>query len=135
MTDSSEERFARGMEVLARAFPVGSEAMPNFRYPSEIEKDWGQLSISTVLGDVWGRPGLALKDRAIVSIAVLAATNRPGALKAYLLAGLKQGLSRSEICEILFQVAIYAGFPAAIEAFGHTRDLFDELDRTSESKD
>lgn len=131
MDETPEARFARGMETLQKVFPLGSGAMPQFRYPAEIESDWGQFSVSTVLGDVWSRPGLELKHRAMIAIAALAALNKPGSLKAYIIAGLKQGLSRNEVCEIIFQMAIYAGFPAAIEAFGHAREAFEQFDLAS----
>ena len=128
MADTND-RLSRGMETLAKVFPLSSTAMPKLRYPAEIEKEWGDFSVATVLGDVWSRPGLELKQRAVVSIAVLVALNHPEPLKAYIVAGLNQGLSRSEICEIIFQVAIYAGFPAAIEAFGHAVAVFEQLDK------
>jgi 4-carboxymuconolactone decarboxylase len=131
MADTPDDRFAKGMETLARAFPLGSAAMPQFRYPPEIEQDWGRFSVSTTLGDVWSRPGLDLRHRAMIAIAALVALDKPGPLKAYIIAGLKQGLSRSEVCEIIFQMAIYAGFPAAIEAFGHAREVFEQIDRPS----
>jgi 4-carboxymuconolactone decarboxylase len=131
MAETPDDRFKRGMETLAKAFPIGSPAMPPLRYPAEIEQDWGRLSVSTVLGDVWSRPGLDLKQRAMIAIAGLVVLDKPGALKSYILAGLKQGLSRSEVCEIIFQMAIYAGFPAAIVAFGHARELFEQLDAPS----
>jgi len=133
MADTPEDRFAKGMETLKKAFPLGSAAMPPLLYPPEIEQDWGRFSVSTVLGDVWSRPGLDLKQRAIVAIAALVALDKPAPLKSYILAGLKQGLSRSEVCEIIFQMAIYAGFPAAIVAFGHAREVFEQLDRPSGS--
>jgi 4-carboxymuconolactone decarboxylase len=133
MAETPDDRFAHGMETLEKVFPLGSAAMPQFRYPPEIEKDWGHFSVSTVLGDVWSRPGLELKHRTMIAIAALAALNKPGSLKAYIIAGLKQGLSRSEVCEIIFQMAIYAGFPAAIEAFGHAREAFEQFDRASGS--
>jgi 4-carboxymuconolactone decarboxylase len=133
MAETPEDRFAKGMETLAKAFPLGSAVMPPLRYPPEIEQDWGRFSVSTVLGDVWSRPGLDLKQRAIIAIAALVALDKPGPLKSYILAGLKQGLSRSEVCEIIFQMGIYAGFPAAIVAFGHAREIFEQLDQPSGS--
>ena len=58
MADAPDERLARGMETARKLFPPGSPGSPSFRYPPEIQADWGSLSVSTVLGDVWGRPGL-----------------------------------------------------------------------------
>lgn len=133
MANAPEDRFTKGMETLAKAFPLGSTAMPSLRYPPEIELEWGRFSVATALGDVWSRPGLDLKSRAMIAIAALAALNKPAALKAYVLAGLKQGLTRSEVCEIIFQMSIYAGFPAAIEAFGHAQELFEQIDQAAGS--
>ena len=97
----------------------------------EIAGDWGQFSVSTVLGDVWGRPGLEMKNRAMITIAMLTALGRLEQLRAYIVGGLNLGLTRSEVCEIIYQVAVYAGFPAAIQGFAVANDVFAEIDRAS----
>ena len=128
MSDKPDERLARGLETAQKLFPPGSLGSPGFKYPAEIEADWGALSVSTVLGDVWGRPGLEMKNRAMISIAALTALNKPEQLRAYIIGGLNLGLERAEVCEIIMQMAVYAGFPAAIQGFSVASEVFDELD-------
>lgn len=131
MSDAPEDRLARGTETLHKLWPPGSAGVPQFQYPTEIAQEFGTLAVSTVLGDIWSRPGLELKQRTIVAISALTALNRPDQLKAYIIAALNLGMTRNEVCEIILQMAIYAGFPAAIQAFVHAREVFEQLDRAA----
>jgi 4-carboxymuconolactone decarboxylase len=135
MADEIDERLARGMKTALKLFTPSSSGAPrppSFRYPKEIADDWNQFSVSTVMGDVWGRPALPPKQRAMITIAVLAALNKPEQLQAYITGGLNLGLSREEICEIIFHISVYAGFPTAIQAFGVASEVFDALDEAAE---
>jgi 4-carboxymuconolactone decarboxylase len=131
MADASDDRLARALETAAKLFPPGAPGSPRFKYPAEIEADWNRFSLSTVFGDVWSRPGLELKQRAMLAIAALTALNRPEQLRAYITAGLNTGLTRSEVCEIILQMAVYAGFPAAIQGFAVANEVFQEFDRAA----
>ena len=79
-------------------------------------------------GAVWANQGLPLKTRSMLNIAMLAMLNRPHEFRAHLRGALTNGVSREEIREILLQVAVYAGVPAAVDSFRLARDLFKELD-------
>jgi len=68
-------------------------------------------------GDVWSRPGLTRAERSIVTLSVLAALGREHELAMHVQAGLRNGLSAEQIGEVLLQVAVYAGVPAANRAF------------------
>src|SRR3974390_1394082 len=68
-------------------------------------------------GAVWGREGLPPKTRSMLNLAMLTVLNRPHELKAHLEGALRNGVTSDEIREILLQAAIYAGVPAAIDAF------------------
>ncbi len=131
MSNASDERLARALETAAKLFPPGAPGSPRFKYPPEIEADWNRFSLSTVIGDVWSRPGLELKQRSMVAIAALTALNKPEQLRAYITAGLNTGLTRSEVCEIILQLAVYAGFPAAIQGFAVANEVFEEFDRAA----
>jgi 4-carboxymuconolactone decarboxylase len=128
MSNTPDERLARGLETAQKLFPPDSLGSPGFKYPAEIEADWNALSVSTVLGDVWSRPGLDMKYRSMITIAALTATNKPEQLRAYIIGGLNLGLERTEVCEIILQMAVYAGFPAAIQGFAVANEVFEELD-------
>jgi 4-carboxymuconolactone decarboxylase len=132
MGDEIDPRLARGMKTALELFPPGGAGAPSFRYPEEIAADWNQFSVSTVMGDVWGREGLEPKDRAKITIAVLAALGRPEQLKAYIAGGLNLGLTREEICEIVLHISVYAGFPAAIQGFAAVNEVFDARDASSD---
>src|SRR5947209_12263931 len=65
-------------------------------------------------GAVWGRPGLELKTRSIINLAMLTALNRPHELEVHVRGALRNGVTIEEIREILIQTGCYSGWPAAI---------------------
>jgi len=133
VADEIDERLKQGMMNALKLFTPGSPGAPSFKYPKEIVEDWNQFSISTVMGDVWGRSGLEAKDRAMITIGVLTALGKPEQLQAYITGGLNLGLSREEVCEIILHISVYAGFPTAIQGFAVANKVFDALDEASES--
>jgi 4-carboxymuconolactone decarboxylase len=131
MADEADDRLARGMKTALELFTpksTGKPRPPSFQYPAEIAQDWNKFSISTVMGDVWGRPGLEPKQRAMITIGVLTALDKPEQLRSYITAGLNVGLTREEICEIILQISVYAGFPTAIQGFGVANEVFSDQD-------
>jgi 4-carboxymuconolactone decarboxylase len=80
-------------------------------------------------GAVWGRDGLPLKTRSMLNLAMLAVLNRPNELKTHVKGALTNGVTREEIREILLQVAIYGGVPAAVDSFRIARAAFDEIEQ------
>ena len=72
--------------------------------------------VSVVGGRVWARPGLDLKTRSLCSICALAALGRVNALRLNFQMALNNGATPEEIFEALFQVAVYAGYPAMWDA-------------------
>lgn len=68
-------------------------------------------------GDVWQRPGLDLKTRSLVTVAMLTALGKQHELKGHVRGALNNGASVEEIQEVLLHAAIYCGVPAAVEAF------------------
>jgi 4-carboxymuconolactone decarboxylase len=132
VAEGNDERVARGMATALELFKPGSPVnAPRFQYPKEIAEDWNRLSMSTVMGDVWARPGLSKQQRALITIALLTALDKPEQLRAYVTGGLNLGLSREEICEAIVHVSVYAGFPAAIQGLGIASQVFDAFDAAS----
>jgi 4-carboxymuconolactone decarboxylase len=68
-------------------------------------------------GDVWSRPGLDRRTRSAITLAMLATLQHEDELAMHLRAALRNGLTREEIVEVLLQVGLYAGVPAANRAF------------------
>lgn len=79
-------------------------------------------------GEVWGREGLARRDRSLINLAMISVLNRPHELKAHVRGALNNGLSREEIREVLLQVAIYGGVPAAVDSFRAANEALADVD-------
>jgi 4-carboxymuconolactone decarboxylase len=78
---------------------------------------------SFVFGQVWDRPGLNDTERTLIAIAMLAATDRPDQLRAYLFGALDNGVSPAAVQEVLAMSAVYAGFPVALNALRLWKDV------------
>lgn len=84
-------------------------------------------------GAVWGRPGLDLKTRSLITISVLIALGRPYELRLHLNGALNNGWTPEDLQEIMLHAACYCGMPAAVEAFRIAKDVLDE--RAAAAKD
>ena len=119
MTTRPELR-QRGAAMRARLFgtdtsaSANSDAVPNFR----------DFINETEFGIVWCRPGLALEDRMVCTLAVLASVQRLPALRRYVGAALNIGVDALAIQEIIIQIGIYAGFAASEEALDAIASVF-----------
>lgn len=74
-------------------------------------------------GEIWSRPGLPQQTRSMLTIAMLVALNRPEELRMHIKAALSNGLTESQLQEVLLQSAIYCGIPAANQAFHIASEL------------
>jgi 4-carboxymuconolactone decarboxylase len=80
-------------------------------------------------GDVWSRPGLDRKTRSMLNLAMISVLNRPHELKLHVKGALTNGVTKDEIKEVLLQVAIYAGIPAAMDSFRIANEAFKEVEK------
>lgn len=125
--DFDTELFQKGLEI--RREVLGKEhvdrslsAVDDFTGPMQ------KLVTEWCWGEIWGRPGLPRKTRSIINLAMLAALNRPHEVKLHVRGALNNGLTREEIREILLQVAIYCGVPAALDSMKVCVETFREVD-------
>jgi 4-carboxymuconolactone decarboxylase len=93
---------------------------------AELASGVADLVDEVTFGAVWRRPGLALSDRMIATLASLCAVQRLNHLYRYVGAALDLGLGAAEIVEVLVQCGIYAGFAASEEAVGVAGQVFAE---------
>ena len=94
---------------------------------SEISPDLARLAISFVYGEVYTRPNLALKDRQLITVAVLAALgNARPQLKFHVAGALNVGCSPAEIIELMMHMVVYAGFPAGLNGVFADKEVFQE---------
>lgn len=76
-------------------------------------------------GDVWQRPGLDLKTRSLITVAMLTALGKQHELKGHVRGALNNGATPAEIQEVLLHASIYCGVPAAVEAFRSAAEVVD----------
>jgi len=119
--------YEKGQAQFARM--VGEENIePLLARFKAVCPDFETEVVSVVGGRIWTRGGIDLKTRSLCSIGILAALGRNNALKLNLQMALRNGCSVEEICEALFQVAAYAGFPAAWDALKMLREVVESND-------
>lgn len=83
-----------------------------------------ELTDDVLFGDVWERPGLAKRDRSLITVATLIALNRPEQLRSHMKLARQNGVTETEMVEVITQLAFYAGWPNAINAVGVAREVF-----------
>jgi 4-carboxymuconolactone decarboxylase len=122
-TNANNDRYARGWGKLKEIDGEAGERVIEALAP--IAPDFARYLIEFPFGDIYSRPGLDLKSREIATIAALAALgNAQPQLKVHVEAALNVGCTREEIVEVFMQMAVYAGFPAALNALFAAREVF-----------
>ncbi len=127
---AGDSRLERGKRALAEIDDeAGHKVVAAL---ADIAPDFAIYLFEFPFGDIYSRPGLGLRDREIATIAALAAmgTARPQ-LKVHIEAGLNVGLSQEEVVEILMQMAVYAGFPAALNALFAAKEVFQQREESA----
>ena len=84
---------------------------------TSFDEDFQELATRYAWGDIWTRPGLDLRTRSIITIAILATLGRIEELDLHVRATRNTGATPDDVKEVLMQVAVYAGVPAANSAF------------------
>ncbi|MEO8120205.1 MAG: carboxymuconolactone decarboxylase family protein, partial [Rhodoferax sp.] len=92
---------------------------------ADIAPDFARYLIEFPFGDIYSRPGLDLKSREIAVVAALTALgNAAPQLKVHIQGALNVGVTQGEIVEVIMQMAVYAGFPAALNGLSAAREVF-----------
>jgi 4-carboxymuconolactone decarboxylase len=123
----SEDRYERGWRKLKEIDgDAGKRVIESLK---DISADLGRYVIEFPFGDVYSRPGLDLKSREIATVAALTALgNAQPQLKVHIHGALNVGCTREEVIEVVIQMAVYAGFPAALNGMFAAKDVFKERD-------
>ncbi len=111
-----QERAAAGMRT--RREVLGDEHVDRaVASTTEFTAPFQDFITRYAWGELWNRPGLSRPERSMITLAMLAALGRDEELVLHLRAALRNGLTPEDIREVLLQVAVYAGVPAANRAF------------------
>ena len=99
---------------------------------TELDMDFQTFITETAWGSVWARPGLALRERSLLTLAMLAALGHDEEFAMHVRATVNTGASEADLKEVLLQVAIYAGIPAANRAFKIAKGELSRLKEAAE---
>jgi len=120
-----QKTFERGREI--RSAVLGKDFVDKaFQTADDFNRPLQELVTEYCWGAIWGREELPRKTRSMLNLAMISALNRPHELKAHIKGALVNGVTPVEIREILLQVAIYCGVPAAVDSFRIAREVFTE---------
>ena len=120
-----QKTFERGREI--RSSVLGKDFVDNaFKTADDFNRPLQELVTEYCWGAIWGREELPRKTRSMLNLAMISALNRPHELKAHIKGALVNGVTPVEIREVLLQVAIYCGVPAAVDSFRVAREVFAE---------
>ncbi|MRW83341.1 carboxymuconolactone decarboxylase family protein [Pseudoduganella sp. FT26W] len=123
----NNERYKRGLAKLEEIDgQAGEHVIASLK---DIAPDFATLLIEFPFGDIYSRPGLDLKVRELAVVAALTALgNAAPQLKVHLHGARNVGCSRQEIVEVIMQMAVYAGFPAALNGLFAAKEVFAQED-------
>lgn len=114
----TDEQRAKLIEQIGSSLPL----------PKEIQTDFATFTADTVMRALWSRPGLPPRERSLITIAALTALDRAHELEIHVGFGLDNGLSRREICEVIMHMAVYGGWPTAVEGMRTAKQVFEARD-------
>ncbi|HZB37750.1 MAG TPA: carboxymuconolactone decarboxylase family protein [Beijerinckiaceae bacterium] len=123
----SRDVFEKGLAI--RKETLGKEFVEkSFASADDFNRPMQELVTEYCWGAVWGREELPRKTRSMLNLAMLSCLNRPHELRMHLKGALRNGVTRTEIREVLLQVAVYGGIPAGVDSFRVAREVFAEVD-------
>jgi 4-carboxymuconolactone decarboxylase len=129
MEKVTEEQY--GAALRPRPAAAAAPAAAPARQPTPAQRIIGdfspklvQLTDDVLYADVWARPQLSPRDRSLVTVSALVATNRPDQLRSHLARARDNGVTEEEIVESITHLAFYAGWPSAVTAVTVAKDVF-----------
>jgi 4-carboxymuconolactone decarboxylase len=126
----NDELFERGLEI--RKSVLGAEFVEKaIASADDFTKPLQRLVTEYCWGAVWGREELPKKTRSLLNIAMISSLNRHHELKMHVKGAIRNGCTKEEIREVLLQVAIYCGVPAAVDSFRVAKEALAELEKES----
>jgi 4-carboxymuconolactone decarboxylase len=115
MTDTA--RIEKGKEIMSQLFG---------RVPDDaaIASDFMQVTVANLFGDIWSRPGLALEERSMITIAALTVLGRENELKTHLRGAKNLGIPRAKVEEMMLHLAHYGGWPTGVAGLRQVEEVY-----------
>lgn len=125
LASEPDARREKGSETLQKITGIAGTTVVDSL--SDISPELGDWIVDFAYGDVFSRPGLALCTRELTTISALTALgNAQPQLKVHIEGALNVGCKPEEIVEVIIQMAVYAGFPSALNGISAAREVFNK---------
>jgi len=124
---SGQDRFEAGMAIRKRVLG-DAHVQRSLEKVTEFSRPIQELVTEYCWGAVWTREGLELRDRSLINLAMLTVLNRGHEMGVHVRGAVTNGVTKSEIQEVLIQAAIYAGVPASLESFRIAEETLTSLE-------
>ncbi len=119
---SESERFSAGLERRRRA--VGEEYVERaYASADEFTREFQDFVTTSCWGDVWLREGLDDRARSLITLSVLACSNKWTEFATHVQIALRNGCTSEELKQAFLHLAVYAGVPTGMEAFRHAQPV------------
>ncbi len=117
-------QFDKGLATRKRV--MGEDFVANaFANVTDFTRPIQEHITAKAWGDVWQRPGLDLKTRSLITVAMLTALGKQHELRGHLRGALNNGATPAELQEVLLHAAVYCGVPTAVDAFRTAAEVVD----------
>jgi 4-carboxymuconolactone decarboxylase len=136
-TSTSPSQQARAERPDDAAFQAGLTTRTEVMGPEFVDRAFANATDYTLpmqefitrnaWGNVWQRPGLDLKTRSLITVAMLAAQGKQHELKAHTRGAIHNGATPEELREVMLHATVYCGFPTAIDAFRNVTEVVESL--------
>ena len=118
----ADDLATRGRAVRTQLW--GEQSIPRGdAFLNEFDPGFAKHLNEQIFGEVWNRPGLPIKTRSIMTVAVLMALGRSHELRLHMQGALNLGISKEELKEIIVHVSHYSGVPTAVEGIRAFTDV------------
>jgi 4-carboxymuconolactone decarboxylase len=123
-----EQRERDGAEVFQRLMGWKASTEVVSRVMEDELGALGRFGLQHLMGEIWSRPQLGPRDRSLITLVALISLGKLAELRVHVPAALRHGMTREEVDEVILQLALYLGYPAAVEAKNMTREILEALD-------
>lgn len=129
MTEADSQRLSRGIQV-RREVLGDAHVDRSLAQATDFSRPLQELVTANCWNDIWTRPGLDRRTRSLLNLGMLTALNRMHEFAAHVRGAITNGCTVTEIQEVILQIAVYCGAPAALEAGRVAEKVLAELDES-----
>jgi len=132
MDDTSREARLQSGEKMRRTVLGDAHVDRSQANANEFTQELQELVTEYCWGTIWTRDGIQPRERSFVNLGMIAALGKMAEFELHVRGAIRNGLTPDELKEVILQITIYCGVPAAIEASRHANKVLEEMRENGE---